>query len=268
MKLAHDISGSGPTLVLVHGVTHRRQGWDVLLDRLTPYRRVVTVDLPGHGESPAVGQPPNMLEFLTDELSAFVADVTPEGERAHVAGNSLGGWLALALAARGEVVSATALSPAGFFVNRLDQKRARATFVSIRTIAKISGKRLPQALQFKAIRYAALAPFFAKPSRISYEDALVDSRSLMANEVLDPLGPLPFVLPAVVDPAIPVTVAWGRRDLVLPVYQARRVLEQFPAAQLSVLPRLGHVPMSDDPALIAKILLDGSSAASSTTKTA
>jgi pimeloyl-ACP methyl ester carboxylesterase len=58
-------------------------------------------------------------------------------------------------------------------------------------------------------------------------------------------------------------VAWGRRDLILPVYQARRVRKSFPQARLLVLPGIGHVPMSDDPDLIGTILLGGSSATSS-----
>jgi pimeloyl-ACP methyl ester carboxylesterase len=51
MTLKYDVAGTGPTLVLVHGVVHRRQAWDAALPLLTPYRRVVTVDLPGHGEA-------------------------------------------------------------------------------------------------------------------------------------------------------------------------------------------------------------------------
>ena len=50
--LAYTRAGSGPPLLLMHGVGHRRQAWDAVLDRLTPYRDVIAVDLPGHGESP------------------------------------------------------------------------------------------------------------------------------------------------------------------------------------------------------------------------
>ena len=52
MGLAFERHGSGPPLVLLHGVGHRRQAWCAVLDRLTPHRDVVLVDLPGHGESP------------------------------------------------------------------------------------------------------------------------------------------------------------------------------------------------------------------------
>ncbi|MDV6267724.1 MULTISPECIES: alpha/beta fold hydrolase [Rhodococcus] len=258
MTLAHDISGSGPTLVLVHGIVHRRQAWDSLLDQLTPYRRVVTVDLPGHGDSALPELGTDVMGQLIDDVSEFITEVTPPGERAHVAGNSLGGWISLCLAARGDVASATALSPAGFFVNHLDQVRAIGTFQALRSTAKLFGDGLPRALQYKLIRYPALAAFFAHPSHVDYSAALADCRSLISNELVDLGMELDFVLPPIVNPAVPVTVAWGRRDLILPVYQAQRVKKPFPQAKLIVLPGVGHVPMTDSPELISSILLAGS----------
>jgi len=50
--LAFERHGSGDPLVLVHGVTHRRQAWYPVLDELAEQREVILVDLPGHGESP------------------------------------------------------------------------------------------------------------------------------------------------------------------------------------------------------------------------
>jgi pimeloyl-ACP methyl ester carboxylesterase len=262
MDLPHDIAGSGPTLVLVHGVVHRRQAWNVLLDQLTPYRRVVTVDLPGHGESAALDDGADTMDQLVEELSGFVRSVTPAGERPHIAGNSLGGWLSLALAARGEVASATALSPAGFFVNHADQARTIYTFRALRGVTRALGPNTPKALRYRAVRYPSLAAFFARPSRVRYEDAVIDAQSLATNALVDKGLTASFDLPPVVDASVPVTVAWGRRDLILPVYQARRVRRVFPQARILILPGIGHVPMTDDPNLISTILLGGSAASS------
>jgi pimeloyl-ACP methyl ester carboxylesterase len=52
MGLAYERFGAGPPLVLLHGIGHRRQAWDAVSDRLAPYRDLIVVDLPGHGESP------------------------------------------------------------------------------------------------------------------------------------------------------------------------------------------------------------------------
>ncbi|MCZ9338950.1 alpha/beta fold hydrolase, partial [Streptomyces sp. TRM76130] len=57
---------------------------------------------------------------------------------------------------------------------------------------------------------------------------------------------------------VPVTVAWGARDRLLPPRQGVRAKTVIPRARLVRLPGCGHVPMNDDPALVARVLLDGS----------
>jgi pimeloyl-ACP methyl ester carboxylesterase len=59
-------------------------------------------------------------------------------------------------------------------------------------------------------------------------------------------------------PDVPVTIGWGTRDLVLPPYQARVARATLPGAAHVRLPGCGHVPMADDPELVAGVLLRGS----------
>jgi pimeloyl-ACP methyl ester carboxylesterase len=262
MQLSHDIAGTGPVLVLVHGVVHRRQAWNAVLDLLTPYRTVVTVDLPGHGATEQLAHSDaGISTALLDELEAFVDSMTPAGSRAHIAGNSLGGYLALALAARGVVASATALSPAGFWNSPTDQARSMLTFRSLRLLARGLGRHAPAAMRYRVIRYPALSAFFAHPSRVSYESAVVDTASLTTNALLDTDLTDQFVFPPLAQPLVPVTVAWGSRDLVLPQYQRHNVSDVFPHARIIKVPGVGHVPMTDNPELIASILLAGSESA-------
>src|SRR5260370_2128280 len=108
MRLAFERHGSGPPLVLLHGVGHRRQAWGAVLDRLTPHRDVILVDLPGHGESPPLrvaGRP--AVQALLDEVVALLDALALE--RPHVAGNSPGGRLALEAAGIGRAATVTAL---------------------------------------------------------------------------------------------------------------------------------------------------------------
>jgi pimeloyl-ACP methyl ester carboxylesterase len=71
---------------------------------------------------------------------------------------------------------------------------------------------------------------------------------------------LPAATPFVgqVKAGIPVTVAWGSRDLVLPPYQARVARSALPQASHVTLVGCGHVPMSDDPRRVAEVMLRGS----------
>ena len=72
MGLAYDRIGSGPPLVLLHGVGHRRQAWGAVLDRLTPHRDVIAVDLPGHGESPPLQRDVPLMDALLRPVRALL----------------------------------------------------------------------------------------------------------------------------------------------------------------------------------------------------
>jgi len=259
MKLAYDVYGSGPTLVLLHGLSHRRQAWEPVLPELTSHRRVVTVDLPGHGDSPPVPPGVDVNQAILDGVDGMLDELAPDEARAHVAGNSLGGWVALQLAARGRAASATALSPAGFGNTRFDQLLAIGVFRGSRAVARANRARLPAMLGNPVLRAVSLAPFFAKPWKVSVAAAVADSLSLADNAVVDPVLAQGFPNETVVRTDVPVTIAWGRRDLLLPVYQARRARRCYPDATVVVLPGLGHVPMWDSPQRVGMVLLAGSS---------
>ena len=106
--------GSGIPLVLLHGIGHRREAWDPVIDRLAEHFDVIAPDLSGFGQSPAfAGAVPYTMENACDHIADQFAvwGIT----KPHVVGNSLGGAISLELGSRGLVSSVTALSPAGFF---------------------------------------------------------------------------------------------------------------------------------------------------------
>ena len=69
--IRHVREGSGSPLVLVHGLGGRRQSWQPVLPGLLSNREVVTLDLPGHGETPAL-EGELTLERLVDDLQQFL----------------------------------------------------------------------------------------------------------------------------------------------------------------------------------------------------
>jgi pimeloyl-ACP methyl ester carboxylesterase len=95
-SLAFTRSGSGAPLVLLHGIGMSRQVWDPVVPALARHFDVIAVDLPGFGESaPAQAEPlPATLAAAVAGLLDEIGVTTP-----HLAGNSLGGWVALELAA-------------------------------------------------------------------------------------------------------------------------------------------------------------------------
>ena len=115
--LAFTRSGSGAPLVLLHGIGLSRHSWDPVIPALAGHFDVIAVDLPGFGDSEPM---PPQVEPLPAALATAVAGLLDELGVAlpHVAGNSLGGWVALELAAIHPVASLALLSPAGLWRGR------------------------------------------------------------------------------------------------------------------------------------------------------
>ena len=250
MGLSHQITGSGPTVVLLHGVCHRAHAWDPVVPLLADRFRLVVVDLPGHGESDALPEGGDALEYMVGQLVDLIAEVVPDGERPHVAGNSLGGFLALELGARGVAASVTALSPAGFFGSEAEWRYTITVFHGLRRVAGALGRHIPAVSRRAAGRALMMAAFCARPWRYPAEAAAIDGEAIVTNSVLDGASRDAFLFSAPVDEQLPVTIRWGRFDLVLPVWQAGRAARLFPQARVEIT-RDGHVPMSDDPEGVA-----------------
>jgi pimeloyl-ACP methyl ester carboxylesterase len=242
----------------MHGVSHRRQAWGAVVDLLAPYRELILVDLPGHGESPPLvtaGRPPVpvLLEAvlgLLDELGF---------ERPHMAGNSLGGRLALEAGAAGRAASVTALSPAGFFRSRGDMLYARSIFKLMQAAGRVLEPVAPALLRTTAGRGLVYSAVVRHPSRLTVEQAKGDMAAFLAasdalDVVLAGIGQFTGQLPA----DVPVIIAWGAKDRLLSRRQAVVARAQLPAAHFVLLPGCGHVPMTDDPELVADVLLRGS----------
>jgi pimeloyl-ACP methyl ester carboxylesterase len=256
--LASERHGSGEPLVLLHGVMHRRQAWYPVLDELCAAREVILVDLPGHGESPPFepgDRPPS--DALRDEFVRFLAE---QGlVRPHLAGNSLGGLLALVAAAEGHARSVTALSPAGFWRSHTGFNYRRQVFLQASALSGLLGERGELLARSRAGRRLMYGLTCAHPARVSADQAAGDLRGVRRARpalglVLDAAAAFTSPIPG----EIPVTIAWAARDLVLPRWQAEIAKQVLPQAEHVVLKGLGHVPMTDDPHAVAEVLLRGS----------
>lgn len=257
MGLAYERMGSGPPLVLLHGVGHRRQAWGAVLDRLTPHRDVIIADLPGHGESPPLEAGKPVLEAMLGAVTALLDDLGLD--RPHVAGNSLGGRLALEAAVTGRAASATGLSPAGFWRSEREAAMARAIFKAMQAAGGRLQRYAPALSRHTAGRALLFGAIVSRPSRLSAEQALGDMTAfLAAREALDAVLAQMTQFTGRIAGDIPVTIAWGTKDRLLRPPQVLVARARLPQARIRPLPGCGHVPMTDDPALVADVLLQGS----------
>jgi pimeloyl-ACP methyl ester carboxylesterase len=235
--------GSGAPLVLIHALGADRRMWDPVVDRLAVERDVIAVDMPGFGDSPAISPtaPADLAAAVAAQLAALGV------EQPAVAGNSLGGWVALELALAGVVRAVTAIAPAGLWSEPLAPKRATA-----RTIARALSPLLPIMLRSDRTRRAALTANVAHPERVPYEDALRLVRTYARSPGFAPVNAAMRAsrFAQLAEITVPVTLAWPDHDRI--VGRPRRLPDNVSSV---VLHDCGHMPTWDDPVQVAQLLL-------------
>jgi pimeloyl-ACP methyl ester carboxylesterase len=258
MRLAFERVGAGEPLVLLHGVGHRRQAWYPVLDQLAKHREVILLDFPGHGESgPLITEGRPLVDVLRAAFRQFLAE--QQLDRPHVAGNSLGGRVALEAAAAGDARSATGLSPAGFWRTERSFAYTRTMFKTLSRLAETLEPQAERLSRTAAGRALVYGWFTAHPGRISAAQALADFRAFrQAQPALHEILAAASRFTEPIPDEVPVTVAWGARDLVFPRVQLRQTRALLPNAEVVVLRGCGHVPMTDAPEQVAEVLLRGS----------
>jgi pimeloyl-ACP methyl ester carboxylesterase len=252
VDLSHFRTGAGPPLLLLHGLGMGKVVWRPLLPLLAPEREVIALDLPGFGDSP---RGPRTVEGLAHCVRAFAAGLGLE--RPHVAGNSLGGAVALAMGAAGDAGSVCALSPVGFVADR-EGTYARAVLAATRVLCRVLAPAADPLASSAVLRTALSSHACSRPWRVPAADMADWTRNYARApafwELLDALDG--WRAPT---PACPTTIAWGDRDrLLIASRQAPRARRALPEARHVRLRGCGHVPMWDDPEQVARAMLDAS----------
>lgn len=255
MSLNFERRGAGEPLVLVHGIGHRWQCWLPVLPRLARHHDVIAIDLPGFGGSPVPEQgPPREMASLVAAVRSELASLGLP--RPHVAGNSLGGAVALELAALGAAASATAFSPAGFH-SHSEGWHAMLILSTLRATSSVPEPLLRRSTARRWVRDLGLRPLVEAPDRLDAERVFGDCLAMGRAPGFWPIawGLRRYSFAPEHEPAVPVTVAWGSRDRILRPWQADRARLRLPEARHVSLPHCGHVPMSDDANAVARIIL-------------
>ncbi|MDS1271506.1 alpha/beta fold hydrolase [Lipingzhangella sp. LS1_29] len=248
--LRYDRTGRGSPLVLLHGISHRRQVWRPVLRHLGEHVDVVAPDLPGCGESP---EPPPGEPYDVAALADAVAELCQDlgVVRPHVVGNSLGGAVALELGIRGRAASVTAFSPIGF-ATPLENATLRALVYGMAVAGRVPERLRGAVADTPPLRALARRTLHADPQAPAAREARFNTAVLEPGSPFQRLAPevANYTVPTT-DVPCPVTIAWGERDRILPPRMARRARDRIPHAQVVTLLDCGHIPMVDDPATVA-----------------
>jgi pimeloyl-ACP methyl ester carboxylesterase len=248
--------GSGTPLVLIHGFGGNWRVWKPVLAQLEKHHRVIVPTLPGHsGGAPYSGKvtPAGIAD-------AFAAQLRARGlDQVHVIGQSLGGYMAIEMARRGIARSVMGISPAGAWG---DERHYQAL------LKRIGGT-------FKLLPYLKplLAPLMSSASlrKRFLRDEMEHGDYMTADEVRGMLhhglqctiaagflgSVIPQVEPLPADDKTPLRIVWCANDRVLTFNEfGQPLLDRLGLKTHGVLPGCGHNPMYDDPAGVAKAILD------------
>lgn len=242
--------------MLLHGIGDSSRMWSPVLGRLAGERECWALDLPGFGRSLTLRDAEPSPPALARAVIEFMAG---QGiERFHVAGNSLGGGVALEVGRAGAALSVCAIGPIGFAEGRevlLLDTSLRAT----RRLAEAVLPALDRLPLAAPVRRLLTLQMIFRGQRIP-ADALADTLRDLAlapgfHATLEPLLSYRFDG----EPSCPVTVAWGEHDrLNLFRPQSARARERLPHARHVTLTGCGHIATWDDPVQVAQVMLDAS----------
>jgi pimeloyl-ACP methyl ester carboxylesterase len=252
--LAFTRRGAGAPLVLLHGIGGSRHAWDPVIPALAERFDVIAIDLPGHGDSEPL---PAEVEPSPAALAASVAGFLDAlGVTApHVAGNSLGGWIALELAELGPVASLTLLSPAGLWRDKAP-RYCRVSLRVIRWLAKHATGALSGVGRYRLGRVLTLGQIYGRPARVDPDYARTAIRDMGTCPGFDATMRASerrqYTPGSTID--VPVTVAFGSRDFILLPRQSRHLDELPPGTRVEPLPGAGHVPMPDSSDAVAALI--------------
>ena len=255
----HYMGGDGPPLVLLHGLTASWRIWQPILGPLERKHAVFAPSLAGHHGGPPLEPADGGVPAMADALERTF-DEAGIG-RAHIVGNSLGGWMTLEMARRGRAESAVCLSPAGSWRHARDVMRVVRMFEFGDKHLEARRDLIVGLLRRPGLRRLALRQVMEHGERVPLGAAveMIDD-AVSAKAVA---GFMQWVRstaePISADgmPDIPIRIAWAEHDRTIPFKAyGQPLVDALPDAEHLTLAGCGHVPMYDDPDLVVRTILE------------
>jgi pimeloyl-ACP methyl ester carboxylesterase len=252
--IAYTTAGSGEPLLLVHGLGGTRSTWRHLIGSLAATHTVIAPDLPGHGESDAPAG-----DYSPGAHSTAMRDVLLAlgHSSATIAGHSLGGGVALQFAhqfpdrtGRLLLISSGGLGPElGLFLRAATLPGADIVVAGLAYLpAGVTRRLLPAVSHLPGLLARQDVGPLTRQLR-----GLAGARQRRgflrtARTVIDWRGQTISAARQVVLLAdIPILIAWGSNDKIIPAHQQRSLADQFPHPQVLEIADAGHFPHETAP---------------------
>jgi len=258
LQIEYSRGGQGVPLLLLHGFGADKDNWNRIARYLKNHYDVIAVDLPGFGNSSknidsdydVFSQVARVRQFM-DALSI---------DRFHIAGNSMGGYIAGNFAARypERIESLWLLNPFGVVGSQTSEMFASVKQGANPIVLPRSEEEFRQLFNFLFVKPpfvpSALVDFLGQQvePRVPLNTKIFNQIHQMNEGEPQPESPLDMILQ---DYKAPVLVMWGAKDRVLHVSGAKVLKKELPQAQVAVMADIGHLPMVESPKQTAEVFL-------------
>lgn len=238
------------TVIMIHGYSADKDVWARFAKHFTDHYRVVIVDLPGHGET--AFDPALNYSTLSQAERVVRAMDTLGIAKAHLVGNSMGGFIAARIAHDHpkRVASATLMDAAGVISPQpsdMDKQVAKGT-------NPFDIYNRDDFAHFYAMTMAK-APWVPKMTLDFMADRYMAQRDQL-DRILKDFNHVGMLDNQLKDIHVPVLVIWGKQDRLLQVAMAKVWHDGITGSQLIIYDDMGHMPMVEDPARTATDVLN------------
>jgi pimeloyl-ACP methyl ester carboxylesterase len=262
-RAIYRVAGSGPPVVLIHGMVNSSRHWEAVALELADAYTVIAPDLIGHGDSATPRG-----DYSLGAHAASIRDLlTAIGvEKATIVGHSLGGGVAMQFfyqfPQRTERLILVSSGGLGHEVSPLLRGAAlpgAAALLTLATRARViealldAGERLRQRGSGKSVYLRAVARALQPLNEPGAREAFLQT----LRSVIDVRGQRVSALDRLyLLEAMPTMIVWGGRDNTIPVAHGRHMHEAVPGSRFEILPRAAHFPNLEDPEGLAAVLRD------------
>ena len=263
-RRAFRIAGSGPAILMIHGVGDNSTTWETVHTQLAQRFTVIAPDLLGHGESDKPRADYSLAAFangMRDLLAVLGID------RVTIVGHSLGGGIAMQFAYQYPhlVERIVLVSSGGVTTDVSPALRLAALPMGSEALAML---RLPGALPAlqlvgRVVEKTLGSTKFGRdlPDGLRLFEGLVKKPGALSafsrtlRSVVDGRGQFVTMLDrSYLMQSIPLQLIWGEDDLVIPVSHARIAHEAIPGSRLEIFENSGHMPFRDHPARFVEVV--------------
>jgi pimeloyl-ACP methyl ester carboxylesterase len=262
-EVGYRMAGSGPAVVLVHGLTGSSTTWREVMPRLAEDHTVIAPDLMGHGESAKPRGDYSLGAFASGLRDVLVALGI---ELATFVGHSLGGGVAMQLAYQfpEHCERLVLVSSGGLGRDITALLRAASLPGSELVLPLLVNERVLGAgrLVGRVLRRVGLRVHTDLEEVLRGNASLSDGEARAAfihtlRTIVDPWGQRVDASDRLyLAQAIPFLILWGERDPIIPVEHAREAHQLVPGSRLELFPNAGHFPHLDDPLRFLGLLID------------